>query len=81
MDEYNRVMASELPEIDKLRVGFEWITDRIVADAEREVELLRAMQDREALVKEQIKLSTVRHVRGLFEQCYRSATAGRRPPT
>ena len=51
------------------------IADQIVADAEREVELLRAMGDREALVKEQIKLSTVRHLRGIFEQCYHGATA------
>jgi hypothetical protein len=77
MDEFNRIMASDLPEVERLRAGFAWITDQIVADAEREVELLRAMGDREALVKEQIKLSTVRHLRGLFEQCYRGATAAR----
>jgi len=74
MDEYNQIMASDLPPIEKLRAGFEWITDVYLADAEREIELLRAMQDRESLVKEQIKRSTVQHVRGIFAQCYRSAT-------
>jgi len=76
MDEYNQIMASDRPPIEKLRAGFEWITDLYLADAEREIELLRAMQDREALVKEQIKLSLVKHLRGVFEQCYRGATAG-----
>lgn len=77
MDEYNQIMAGEMPPIEKLRAGFEWITDQILADAEREVELFRVMQDREALVKEQIKLSTVKHLRGIFDQCYRGATSRR----
>jgi hypothetical protein len=76
MDEYNQIMAGDRPPIEKLRAGFEWITDLYLADGEREIELLRAMQDREALVKEQIKVSTVRHLRGIFEQCYRGATTG-----
>ena len=37
------------------------------------IEVRRALNDRENLVKERIKLSTVRSVRGIFVEAYRQA--------
>lgn len=76
MDEYKAIMAGELPEMEKLKAGFTWVTDQILAHTAQEIELLRALGDGEALVKEQIKRSTVEHVRGIFEMCYRDAARG-----
>ncbi len=78
MDEFNAIFESDLDEIEKLAQAFQWITGRYIEFGEQEIELLRAMQDKETLVKEQIKLSTIKHTRSVFYDCYRRAT-GRRP--
>lgn len=44
---------------------FDWI---------REIELAKAMQDRESLVKQQIKMETIRTAREIFAQGYQIAT-------
>ena len=77
MDEYKAIMASDIPEVDKVRDAFKLVTDMIIAQGELEIEALRAMNDRENLIKEQIKVSTVRSVTGIFAEAYRLAT-GRR---
>lgn len=74
MDEYQAIMASDLREVDKVKAAFELITGVIVQQAEQEIDLLRAVNDRENLIKEQIKLSTVRSVRAIFAEAYRQAT-------
>jgi hypothetical protein len=76
------LMAAELrsapiTEARKLARAFDWVTGRIVAHAEGEVETARALQDEEAVVKQQVKMETIRHARAIFEECYLLAT-GRR---
>ena len=78
MDELDAIFKSDLTEIEKLAQAFEQITGRHIEFGEQEIELLSAMQDKEALVKEQIKLSTTKYMRGVFCDCYQRA-AGRRP--
>ncbi|MEZ4641184.1 MAG: hypothetical protein R3E31_00310 [Chloroflexota bacterium] len=78
MDQYKAIMASDLPDVDKVKEAFALITGTIVQQGEQEIEALRAMHDRENLVKEQIKVSTVRLVRDIFAGAYRQAT-GRKP--
>jgi predicted transcriptional regulator len=73
----NEIRASDLPEVEKLAQAFGWITRRYVEHAQQEVELARAMADGESLVKEQIKLEMMKHVRSIFQDCYRLVT-GRR---
>lgn len=70
MDELDAIQALDLPDIDKLARMFDLITQRIIAHAETEVEVARAMQDKEAVVKTQIKLSTIRHARAIFSDCF-----------
>ena len=78
MEEFNAIIASDLAEIEKLAQTFDWVTGRIIEHAREEIELARAMQDQETVIKEQIKMSTLKHAREVFEFCYIRAT-GRRP--
>ena len=68
------VRDSSLPEVEKLARAFGWVTARIVAYAEREVEAARALRDEESAIKQQVKMETVRHARSIFEECYLLAT-------
>jgi len=77
MNKLDEIFNSEQAEIAKLAQAFEWITGQHIEHGEQEIELFRAMQDKQGLVKEQIKLSTIKYVRGVFNDCYQRAT-GRR---
>jgi hypothetical protein len=77
-DEVERILASDLPDLEKVARAFDCITGFIIGHARAEIELARALQDREQLVKTQIKKETMAHARSIFETCYRRTT-GRRP--
>ena len=74
MDELKRITASDLPEIERLALAFRWVTDRIVENGQREVELLRSLGDQQELVKEQVKLSTIQHTQSIFAQVHLMVT-------
>jgi hypothetical protein len=74
MNELEQIFISDLPELEKLSRSFDQIIKFYVTYSEREIELLKAMGDKENLVKEQIKLSTIKHVRGIFAYCFLKAT-------
>jgi hypothetical protein len=67
-------MASDLPEVEKVKEAFKLVTNLAIADGEREIELLRPVADRENLVKAQIKVSTLRSAQGILGEAYRQAT-------
>ena len=71
------VQHSGQPEIDQLKTLFERTTAQIIAFAEHEIELARALQDHEALVKVQIKMQTIKTARRIFGQSYRMVTGKR----
>ena len=73
-DWIRETQGSEQPEIDKLRAFFDKITTRIIEYAGKETELAKAIQDRESLVKHQIKMETMKTARGIFSQGYQIAT-------
>jgi hypothetical protein len=77
-DEVERIVASDLPDLEKVTRAFECITGFVIGHAQAEIELARAMQDGEELLKTQIKKETMAHARSIFEHCYRRVT-GRRP--
>lgn len=77
MKEYEEIFASDLSEADKIAKGFHHIVNSIITHTNNEIELRKAINDRETLVKEQIKLSTIKHVRGIFEMAYTRATGKR----
>jgi hypothetical protein len=72
--DFNAIFEQELPELEKVRQGFEWVTGWYLEESQREQEVLQALGDREGLVKEQIKASTIQHARSIFGDCYLRAT-------
>jgi hypothetical protein len=76
MRQWESIITSELPEMEKLKQSFHWLTGWIIQQSENEMELLRALNDREGLVKERIKVSTIKYTQGIFEECYRRSRKG-----
>jgi len=75
---FDRILASDEPEMTKLAQTFEWSTRRMIQVAQNEIDLSRALQDRSAVVKHQIKANTLRLVREMFQDCYLRVTGERR---
>jgi hypothetical protein len=70
----DKLMESDLPEVEKLAQGFEMITKFYIETYQNQADLLSAVQDRDGLVREQIKLESMKFTRGIFADCYRRAT-------
>jgi hypothetical protein len=77
----NAIFASSQPELEKLAAGFYFITQDLIAQSHKEQELLQAMGNREGLVKEQIKMSTIEHAVSIFDQCYQRVSGVKFQPT
>jgi hypothetical protein len=77
-EEIDRIMATDLPDHEKIAQTFDCITRFIIASAASDIEVARAMHDREGLVKTQIKMETIKHARVIYEGCYQRVT-GQRP--
>ena len=75
--EYEKIFDSDLSEADKIAKAFHFVINTIETHANNEIELLKAMNDRETLIKEQIKLSTIQHAKGIFDMAYQRATGKR----
>ena len=76
-DWVREIRHSDQPEVDKLKAVFGRATAQIVEFAEKEIELARAMQDDETLVKVQIKMETIKTARSIFDSGYLAATGKR----
>lgn len=75
--EYEEIFESNLSEADKIAKAFHFVINSIETHTNNEIELLKAMNDRETLVKEQIKLSSIQHAKGIFNMVYLRATGKR----
>ncbi len=75
--EYEEIFDSDLSEADKIAKAFHFVINTIETHSNNEIELLKAMNDRETLVKEQIKLSSIQHAKGIFNMVYQRATGKR----
>ena len=75
--EYEEIFDSDLSEADKIAKAFHMVINSIETHTNNEIELLKAMNDRETLVKEQIKLSSIQHAKGIFNMVYLRATGKR----
>jgi hypothetical protein len=71
------LLASDLPDIEKLARSFEAITGQVAASAQRDIELASALSDRELKVKHQVRLESIETARRIFQACHRQVT-GRR---
>ena len=77
--EYEDIFDSNLSEADKIARAFHFVIRTIETHSNNEIELLKAMNDRESLIKEQIKLSTIQHAKGIFNMVYQRATGKKEP--
>lgn len=77
MKEYDAIFETDLSEADKIAKAFHHIINTVITHTNNEIELLKAMNDRETLIKEQIKLSTIQHAKGIFNMAYFKATGKR----
>ena len=78
MKVYQAIMQSDLAAVEKVKEAFTLVTNFYIEHGELEIELLRAMNDQENLVKEQIKVSTMRSAQGILSDAYRQATGSRK---
>lgn len=67
-------MMEQRSEIEQLADAFGLATAKFLEETERKVELARAMQDQEMLVKEHIKSEVVKSVRQIFEANFKRIT-------
>ena len=73
-DDFDTILASDKPDIDKLAWAFGWITDNIIDSANHEIELAMALHDGDAKVRMQIKMETIKHARHIFATSYQQIT-------
>ena len=67
---FNQIFEGEGNALDKVSAAFHFVLDRQMIESAREMEVLRAIGNQEGLIKEQIKHSTIQHVRDSFNECY-----------
>ena len=72
--EFEAIIASDLPEVEKVAQAYQWIMTDQIEHSHNEIELLKALGDQENLVKEQIKLGVIEYTAGIFAFCYQQAT-------
>ncbi len=70
----NAIFESDLPDLEKLAQAYGLISSQYVQAAQNEIEVRRALSDRENEIKEQIKLGMMQTARGIFDHCYRRLT-------
>ena len=68
--DYEHIMESDIPDVQKLLQSFESILVQVIGHTEAEIEIARAMQDEDARIKEQIKMETVKFTRGILRHSY-----------
>ena len=64
------IKQADLPDAEKLIRAFASTTDQVIKLYEQDVELARAIQDNDLLVKNQIKLEVMKSARAIFAICY-----------
>jgi hypothetical protein len=77
IEKLDKIARSDRPDVVKLALSFDEIVGRILANSERDIEIWRALHDQEAVIKEQIKMETLKHARTILQECYQRVT-GRR---
>ena len=74
MDEFKRILATNAADIEKMAEMFGHVTGTIVNHSQMEIDMAKAMNNKEELIKQQIKLSTIEHARSIFNMCYQQVT-------
>ena len=70
-DIFREIKRSNLADVEKLAQAFDWVIVRILEYGDTELEIARAMNDNDALVKIRMRLEVLQSTRRIFEDCYR----------
>lgn len=68
------IFASSSSDVEKLAQAYDALTRRYLYEYNNQIELLKAMQDEENLLKERIKHGMLNSARGMFSYCYHRLT-------
>ena len=68
------IMNADIPEIDKLSRAFVFLISEHAEICRREVEVFKALGEREAIIKEQIKANTMEYTLTMFRHLHQQAT-------
>lgn len=74
MDDYLAIFETDLSDVEKISRAFDHVTSLYIQHSEKDIELLRAMSDKDTFIKEQIKMETIKHIRSIFNDCYKRST-------
>lgn len=72
--EFEAILASDLPDIEKLTQAYRFIIKEQIAIARREIELQKAIGDQEKMIKEKIKMGAIEYSASIFAFCYLKVT-------
>ena len=56
-------------DLEKVMAAYNHITTIIINQADQDIELNRALGDQQAVIREQIKQSTIKHTRSILNHC------------
>ena len=73
-EELDAIIGADLPEMDKLAAAFGGLTSFVVEVTEKEIELARALGDRQEVIKQQIKMETIKSARYMFRTIFWQVT-------
>jgi hypothetical protein len=73
-NQLDAVYASDVSELEKLSRSFELVTANYLAEYAREIEMNRAIQDEDRLLKARIQHGMIESARGMFAHCYLKST-------
>ena len=65
----DQLRASDLGEIDQVSIAYKWILENHIELGKNQIELARAMKDQETVIKEQIKMETIKYAARSFDDC------------
>ena len=65
---------AERSDLEKVMSAFDHITQTIISQSDKDIELNRALGDQDAVIREQIKQSTIKHTRSILNHCHMRVT-------
>jgi len=66
-----KLQEADLPEGEKLLQAYDFIVDQHVVSSLREIELARALKDEETVIREQIKMDTLKYASKTLHDIHR----------
>lgn len=78
--EFEAILASDLPDLEKLTQAYRFILKDQIAIAQREIELQKALGDQEKMIKEKIKKGAIEYSASIFAFCYLKVTGRQLTP-